>query len=130
MSLEIKLTNENLITYSRTDDAFEAFQRSAENGQTRLAIEVLAELISGLIDEIDEIKQFIKLDNSDNDQSPTEPESIVESDTSLEIPSTSEEEIKPPKEDGVPTSPIQKQKPKPIKGNNSDVEDVDVLIEQ
>jgi hypothetical protein len=60
MSLDIKLTNKNLITYSRTDDALEAFQRSADSGQTRLAIEVLAELVTGLIEEIEIIKEMLE----------------------------------------------------------------------
>lgn len=53
MSPDFKLTNENLINYARTDDAHEAFVNSVNNGQTRLALEILVELIDGLISKLD-----------------------------------------------------------------------------
>jgi transcription initiation factor IIE alpha subunit len=55
MTLEFKLKNETLISYARTDDSVEAFERSVENGQTRLALEVLVELVDSLLEKIEQL---------------------------------------------------------------------------
>lgn len=55
MSLEFKLTNQNLINYARTEDAHEAFVNSVESGQTRLALEVLVDLINGIVSKLEEL---------------------------------------------------------------------------
>lgn len=55
MSLDFKLTNNNLINYARTDDAHEAFVNSVGNGQARLALEVLVDLINGIVDKLEEL---------------------------------------------------------------------------
>lgn len=55
MSLDIKLTNDNLITYARSSDALEAFYNSVNNGQMRLALEVFAEILPVLVDKINEL---------------------------------------------------------------------------
>jgi hypothetical protein len=69
MSLEFKLSNENLINNVRTDDAQEAFNNAVNNGQTRLSLDILVELLNGLIDhvndlsmKIDSIQSFDKAD--------------------------------------------------------------------
>ena len=59
MSLDIKLSNDNLISYARTDDAVEAFNRSVENGQSRLALEVLVPIINGLIEKVEKLESKI-----------------------------------------------------------------------
>lgn len=64
MSLDIKLSNDNLISYARTDDAVEAFGRSVENGQSRLALEVLVDVIDGLISKIEELESKITTEES------------------------------------------------------------------
>ena len=38
--MKIELTNETLISYVRTEDAIEAFENTAEAGQTRLSLQV------------------------------------------------------------------------------------------
>lgn len=55
MSLDIKLTNDNLIAYARSSDALEAFYNSVNNGQMRLALEVFAEILPVLVDKINEL---------------------------------------------------------------------------
>jgi transcription termination factor NusB len=59
MSLDFKLTNQNLINYARTDDAHEAFVNSVGNGQARLALEVLVDLVNGIISKLEEIEESI-----------------------------------------------------------------------
>jgi hypothetical protein len=53
--MKIKLTNENHRTYARTDDACEAFKRAVANGQARLALEMMVDIvdyISGLAEPL------------------------------------------------------------------------------
>lgn len=87
MSLDIKLSNDNLISYARTDDAVEAFNRSVENGQSRLALEVLVDVINGLISKIEELESKIA-----TEESPIEvkPKAKTKEDTA---PKTSKEEV-------------------------------------
>lgn len=61
MSLEFKLSNENLINNVRTDDAQEAFNNAVNNGQTRLSLDILVELLNSLIDHVDDLS--IKIDS-------------------------------------------------------------------
>lgn len=59
MSLELKLTDETLISYTRTDDAVEALGRSVDNGQTRLALEILVELVDLLVSKLGEVESKV-----------------------------------------------------------------------
>lgn len=59
MSLELKLTDETLISYARTDDAVEALGRSVDNGQTRLALEILVELVDLLVSKLGEVESKV-----------------------------------------------------------------------
>lgn len=58
--MKIELTNETLISYVRTEDAIEAFENTAEAGQTRLSLQVLVEVINGLVSKVDELEENIK----------------------------------------------------------------------
>lgn len=58
--MKIELTNETLISYVRTEDAIEAFENTAEAGQTRLSLQVLIEVIDGLVSKIDELEAKIE----------------------------------------------------------------------
>ena len=43
--MKIKLTNEAHKSYARTDDACEAFKRAVGNGQARLALEMMVDIV-------------------------------------------------------------------------------------
>jgi hypothetical protein len=58
--MKIELTNETLMSYVRTDDAIEAFNNTAEAGQTRLSLQVLVEVIDGLVSKIEELEEKIE----------------------------------------------------------------------
>lgn len=62
MTLEIKLTDQTMINYSGTDDAIRAFNVAVNNGQARLALQILTQVIDGLADKIE------SLDNSSNQE--------------------------------------------------------------
>ena len=97
MAIDFKLTNQNLINYARTDDAHEAFTMSVNNGQSRLALEVLLTVIDGLVDKVNELEAAI-----------------------------GKEEIRPPKDNPAPASPLTKPKNKPIRG---EAESEEVAVE-
>lgn len=43
--MKIKLTNEAHVQYARTDDACQAFRRAITNGQSRLALEMMVDIV-------------------------------------------------------------------------------------
>lgn len=47
---KILITNERLAEVLNTDDALEAFSRAAANGQVRLAIDILADIIPTILE--------------------------------------------------------------------------------
>lgn len=55
MTLEIKLTDQAMINYSGTDDAIRAFNVAVNNGQARLALQILTQVINGLVDKIESL---------------------------------------------------------------------------
>lgn len=103
MSQDYKLTNENLINYARTNDAHEAFVSSVNNGQTRLALEVLVELIDGIISKLDDMtsnENAPVIDQNDLSQNlNSNKETVIESVSSIlshdEASETVTEDIKP-----------------------------------
>lgn len=61
MTIDFKLSNSNLVNYARTDDSHEAFVSSVNNGQTKLALEVLVELIDTLVDKVNELEDKLNI---------------------------------------------------------------------
>lgn len=57
MYLNIK--NEKLSQVTRTDDGVRAFEVAADNGQLRLAVDILNDLLPSIVDKIEEIEQKI-----------------------------------------------------------------------
>lgn len=98
MSIEFKLTNQNLISNTRTDNAVKAFEQSVGNGQARLAIEVLVDVINGMVIKLEELEEKIN-----NIQIP------------VQQPSSKVEQDNRPKVD-------QDVKPKSTKGSHTDKE--------
>jgi hypothetical protein len=56
MTIFVPLQNEALKSYSHTDDAHVAFNNAVGNGQARLAMDVLRELLDGIIAKISELE--------------------------------------------------------------------------
>jgi len=52
--MKIKLTNQAHISYARTEDACEAFRRAVGNGQARLALEMMVDIVN-YIDSLPDI---------------------------------------------------------------------------
>lgn len=52
----IKISNERLAAAVRTDDAVAAFKTAVENGQARLALDVLESIIPALIERIEALE--------------------------------------------------------------------------
>jgi hypothetical protein len=56
MSFDIQITTEALKSYARTDDAVEAFNMTVANGQTRLSLQVLVDIVNTLVEKIEELE--------------------------------------------------------------------------
>lgn len=63
MKRKIQLKNSQVSSYFRTDDALKAFNDAVDNGQTRLALQVLTEILDDLTNVPDEEKSK---DNNDS----------------------------------------------------------------
>lgn len=50
---KLKLTNERLINTLRTDDALAAFKTAVDNGQSRLALDILGDFLPSLVANIE-----------------------------------------------------------------------------
>lgn len=50
MKRKIQLRNDQISSYLRTDDAVQALKTSIDNGQTRLALQILAEIVDELVE--------------------------------------------------------------------------------
>jgi len=56
MTLNIELTDQAMINYSGTNDAIRAFNVAVNNGQARLALQILTQVIDGLADKIEALE--------------------------------------------------------------------------
>lgn len=61
MSIEFKINNETLATYTRTSNALEALKVTVGNGQSRLALEVVLDIVNQLHEKLNELES--KIDN-------------------------------------------------------------------
>jgi bacterioferritin (cytochrome b1) len=66
MSFDIEITTEALKSYARTDDAVEAFNMTVANGQTRLSLQVLVDIVNTLVEKIDSLQKQLKDITSNN----------------------------------------------------------------
>lgn len=115
--MDIKLTNQNLITYARTEDAHEAFVNSVGNGQARLALEVLVDLINGMIEKIEELEEIVSPTPSEKIELVEETNVEVPQETVVEVVSVEEPVIEEPK----PKSKTSKPEASPEKPTDAEV---------
>jgi len=65
MSINPTLKNEQLVAYLATDDSIEALEKAVENGQTRLALQVVLDLVSELTQRVMDLEDIVySVDNS------------------------------------------------------------------
>lgn len=57
MSLKIKLKNEQISSFLKTDNALQALNTSVDNGQIRLSLQILVEVIEDLLDKVDSLTE-------------------------------------------------------------------------
>ena len=62
MSEKITIKNDTISTYLNTDDGLMGFTKAVDNGQTRLALQVLVEVVEQLIDRVCFLENIIKED--------------------------------------------------------------------
>ena len=68
MSNKIIIKNDKISGYLGTEDAIKGLQRVVDNGQTRLALEVIFDIITQLTDKIAALEEIVSLQE---DSSPT-----------------------------------------------------------
>lgn len=59
MSTNPTLKNEQLSTYLATDDSVRALEKAVENGQTRLALQVVLDLVSELTERLMNLEDIV-----------------------------------------------------------------------
>jgi hypothetical protein len=67
--MEIVLDNEDMISVTRTNDALKAFETAVDNGQTRLAMDILLPIIKHITSILDET-QSKEIEPQKNDAPP------------------------------------------------------------
>lgn len=59
MSNKMIINNEKVSQYLGTEDAVKGLEKVIDNGQTRLALEVIFDIITQLIDRIDTLEEIV-----------------------------------------------------------------------
>lgn len=62
MSEKITIKNDTISTYLNTDDGLIGFTKAVDNGQTRLALQVLVEVVGQLIDRVCFLENLVEED--------------------------------------------------------------------
>ena len=88
MSFDIEITTEALRSYARTEDAVKAFNMTVANGQTRLALQVLVDIINSLVEKVEELEDKLE------QLSPSTPEIATTLITPIQEEFTPQPEIK------------------------------------
>lgn len=59
MSLQLNLSNKQISAYLNTEDALLALQKSVDNNQTRLAMQIMADVIEQLCDKVSDLQGLV-----------------------------------------------------------------------
>jgi len=65
MSNDIKLKDSALISYTRSENAVEAFNMTVKNGQARLALQALVDIVNSLVERVTSLEETINKSNSE-----------------------------------------------------------------
>ena len=57
MTLDIRLTDKAMSNYAGTDNAITAFNVAVNNGQARLALQILSQVINGMAEKIEALEE-------------------------------------------------------------------------
>jgi len=95
MSKKMTIKNDKISEYLGTEDAVKGLGKVVDNGQTRLALEVIFDIITQLIDRITELEETL---STQEDSSPTPAPAPVQDKPVMKVKETttvvSEEEKK------------------------------------
>ncbi len=111
MALELKTDID--IPYLDTEDAFEIFETVVQNGQTRLALEVLVDIMVTILNKVNELDEAVSeiVSFLSEDSEPKTQESIDQPKIESKIETQTKEES-PKQEEIKVEAPAQKQKVK------------------
>ena len=68
MSNKMMISNNKISEYLGTEDAIQGLQKVVDNGQTRLALEVIFDIVTQLTDKISTLEEIL---SAQKDSSPT-----------------------------------------------------------
>jgi len=100
---KIELTNQVHISYARTTDAVEAIKLAISNGQTRLAMEMLPDILDGLVAALEDAPQ----DKEIPDTSLSDVLSATTKNSSETKASTPKQSVKQSQNKQVSTPPVE-----------------------
>lgn len=84
MSINPTLKNEQLAAYLATDDSVRALEKAVDNGQTRLALQVVLDLISELTERVMDLEDIVHSSEEELDGQDAPSEVVVANDTPVE----------------------------------------------
>ena len=84
MSEKITIKNDTISTYLNTADGLIGFTKAVDNGQTRLALQVLVEVIEQLVDRVSFLESFIEEDSAEEDIPSAQEEIVIEQKDSIQ----------------------------------------------
>lgn len=84
MSEKITIKNDTISTYLNTDDGLMGFTKAVDNGQTRLALQVLVEVIEQLVDRVSFLESFIEEDSAEENIPSAQEEIVIEQKDSIQ----------------------------------------------
>lgn len=59
MSLQLNLSNKQISAYLNTEDALLALQKSVDNNQTRLSMQIMADVIEQLCNKVSDLQGLV-----------------------------------------------------------------------
>jgi len=84
MSEKITIKNDTISTYLNTDDGLMGFTKAVDNGQTRLALQVLVEVVEQLIDRVCFLENLVEEDSPELDAVAPQQEAPMEEKDSIQ----------------------------------------------
>jgi hypothetical protein len=88
MSTDLTLKNEQLISYLATNDSIRALEKTVDNGQSRLALQVVLEIVSELTERLFALEEKINPVEDEPEEILAASEVVIESQTPAKLESS------------------------------------------
>jgi hypothetical protein len=102
MSTDLTLKNEQLISYLATNDSIRALEKTVDNGQSRLALQVVLEIVSELTERLFALEEKINPVEDEPEEILAASEVVIES----QAPAKLESSVKAEKDQSKPDEAV------------------------